>query len=306
MQALAEYILRGRFQAALVVVLAELLSFTGVLFPLSLISGAALALVTLRTGVVQGLTVLAYGMLAMVAVSLLTIHNATALLVMVLPIWLPALVLAEVLRRTISLSATISIGALLALLGVVLTYLLIGDPAPFWTDMIHQWLKAYGMDNLLADSSAVAFIGQLSRYMTGLLATGLLFNTVFALSIARWWQAKLFNPGGFRQEFHEFRVTRWFVWLTLVVLVLSFLPLSESAPLLEHMVGELWLLVFTLYSIQGVAIAHRLVAIYKANVVWLVLFYILMFFTPLSQLVAIIGLVDNWLDIRTRFAKAKG
>lgn len=305
MRALANYIMRGRIQAVSVVVLGALLSLTIILLPLIFISGAALALVTLRHGLVQGLTVLFYSVLVMVTAAMLLLGDAIGVLQLVIPIWIPALLLAELLRRTSSLSATVSIAAMFALLGILITYMILGDPSSYWQASWIEALTLLGADKVLAEPAFIQALELMSRIYTGLAATGFWFMATIVLFIARWWQASLYNEGGFRQEFHSYRMSRWFVWPSLLVLLaMSFSSLNEMS-VAQQLAIELGVLVLSLYTLQGIAVAHRLVAIAKLNMVWLILMYVLLLTPQFNLLMALTGLLDNWLDIRTRFARVK-
>ena len=306
MRFIASYIMRGRLQAVSVVVLSALLSLTMVLLPLVFISGAALALVTLSRGAVQGLTVLAYSVLTLVVAAMLILGDAMGVLQLVLPIWLPALLLAALLRGNVSLSTTVSMAAVVALLGIVITYVLLGDPAHYWYTSWTEALTAMGLTEPMANAEFLQALGMLSRVYTGLAATGFWFMATMMLFIARWWQAGLYNEGGFREEFHSYRMSRWFVWPSLLVLLAMTLSSLGEESVGQQLAIELGVMVFSLYTLQGIAVAHRLVAIAKANVVWLVLMYVLLLTPQFNLFMAFTGLLDNWLDIRTRFARAKG
>lgn len=306
MRALANYIMRGRIQAVTVVTLGALLSLTMVLLPLIFISGAALALVTLRHGLAQGLTVLFYSVLILVTAAMLILGDAVGVLQIVIPIWIPALLLAELLRRTSSLSVTVSIAAIFALLGILLTYMILGDPSSYWQSSWIEALTVMGAKEVLAEPSFIQALEMLSRVYTGLAATGMWFMATMVLFIARWWQAALYNEGGFRAEFHSYRMSRWFVWPSLLVLLAMSLSSLNEMSVAQQLAIELGVLVLSLYTLQGIAVAHRLVAIAKLNLVWLILMYVLLLTPQFNLLMALTGLVDNWLDLRTRFARLKG
>jgi len=65
---------------------------------------------------------------------------------------------------------------------------------------------------------------------------------------------------------------------------------------------ELLLLLAPLFFFQGVALAHALVHAFSANRAWLIGFYALLFLImPHSEiLVASLGFVDTWADLRRR------
>lgn len=137
MKALASYIMRGRFQALLVGVVAASLMwlvppFSTVLGELAL--GAVIALVTLRNGVREGGLIL-FGTAAIAAVlALIAVQEGAFAAAMtgavVVPV-IPVLLLAYVLRKTISWGVTLSMAALLGALVVLAVYAATGDPTAF-------------------------------------------------------------------------------------------------------------------------------------------------------------------------------
>ncbi|MBD3610724.1 MAG: DUF2232 domain-containing protein [Gammaproteobacteria bacterium] len=306
MRAIANYTLRGRMQATLVIALAALLSFTGILAPLSLISGAALALVVLRHGTMQGLTVVAISALIIGLMSVVLFNDLRVLWVVVLSYWVPVLILAELLRRTVSLSVTVSVAAALALGYVALVYLVTGDPAPGWVAQLTPIMQIVMGEPTLQTQDVQALIQTLSKVMTGTQAASELAYTIFALFIARWWQAILFNEGGFRKEFHAFRLAHWLNWPALLILLAMTLSMYNEGGLLGQMAVELGIVILALYVLQGVAVVHGVVGLTQSRSMWLVAMYVLMILPQVVMLVGMVGIVDSWLNFRARFAQANG
>ena len=98
MQFLAAFIMKGRMQAMLV---ASSLAFLSLLFlPVSIVSSATVALVTLRLGGKEGLYVLLSSCLAAALLSMLLLGDYQfALIRMALWMWVPVWVIAIVLRE---------------------------------------------------------------------------------------------------------------------------------------------------------------------------------------------------------------
>jgi hypothetical protein len=134
--------------------------------------------------------------------------------------------------------------------------------------------------------------------MTGAFAAALVAQLLFGLFIARWWQALLYNPGGFGEEFRDLRLGRPFG--VIVLLLLALLPFGDGASL----TANLLLIPGVLLLLQGLAVAHQVRALKQARQAWLVGLYILMIlFMPQTLiLIACVGLVDIWADIRSRIA----
>ena len=119
-----------------------------------------------------------------------------------------------------------------------------------------------------------------------------MFLAVLLLMTARWMQALLFNPGGFRMEFHGLRIERH-VALGLIAIML----LSGSGTI----VPESWALYFLMPLVfAGIALIHAVVSMRRLPVMLLVTFYIVLLLPAAVQLVVLLALLDSWFDIRSR------
>jgi hypothetical protein len=127
----------------------------------------------------------------------------------------------------------------------------------------------------------------------------LILQWLLGLLLGRWWQALLYNPGGFGEEFRGLRLHRG---LGIAGLVLVGLVGFTKGP---GLVADLLVVLFPLYLLQGLAVVHALHHWRKAHGAWLVALYLaLIFFLPHAAiLLACIGLSDIWVDIRGRLAR---
>ncbi len=302
LKTLAAFILRGQSQAVLVTVLFAVLAL--MLPPFSILSGAAVALVTLRLGAQPGGVVMAISTLLVGLLSYFTLGNPAPALMLLTALWLPNWLLAWVLRSTRSLALSLATGGALGLLGVLAVYLALGD-----ANAVSQWWQAilqqvFAPVLQAADDPQRALlsegIARAAQIMTGLMAAGMVLNLMACLFLARGWQAALFNPGGFRDEFHGLRFGRGMGLLTLLLLAMAVLPMGTASSLALDSL----LVLSGLYLLQGLAIAHAVVARRGLNKGWLVGLYIVVFvFLPqLMLVVAAAGWVDTWVDFRRRLA----
>ena len=290
MKALASFIMRGRQWAVLVSAVAAVLSLF--LPPLSYISGAAVALVVLRHGPFEGALVTLGAVVASALFGLLAMGTPMAAVGFLLALWLPLYLAALVLRRSVSLAFTFEVAAAFNGIGVVLAFALLGDPTQWWTGLFEELARempALTLGDQLAEAA---------RMMTGLAAGAVLTSLLLSLLLARWWQAMLYNPGGFRGEFHALRMGRG---ARLVALALF-----AAATLAEGVFGELAanlaLVAVMLFLFEGVAVIHGVVAKLKLAQGWLVALYVLMFLV-LPQMVVLLsalGYADAWVDFRSR------
>ena len=299
MQGLASFTMRGRSQAALVAAAFALLSL---LVPLvGLISSAAVALVTLRKGATEGLIVGAFAGLAGGLLAFAALGSPLPALGFALALWLPVWILSVVLRQTRSLDLTIQLAVLFGVLILAGIHLQAPDPEAYWADLLEP-VRQNLVDRGVVDADASGeLVAQISRWITGTFAATFYFQLLLALFIGRWWQALLYNPGGFGAEMRAFRVRSVAGYLALGLLVLVLLVKDSVRA------SELLMLLAPLFLLQGVAIVHALVHALSASRGWLIGFYVLMVLAmPHAQLlVMVLGLADVWIDLRGRVAARK-
>jgi len=294
-KSIAVFVMRGRSAAVLIA------ASTAVLFwlfpPLLIVSGAVVALVTLRRGAAEGalLAVLAGSSAGALAGLLLGLGAMWPMVSVLLACWTPLWILAWLLRATVSLSVTLRAVALLGLLGVGGFYLVLGDPAVWWSqtlDGLRQGLTMLPSGERATLEQLLDLLRSWAPLLPGQVVSAALLFVLAGLLLGRWWQALLFNPGGFRPEFHQLRLGRP---LALLALALFGAAVLSGWPALSNLV----LVLGTLYSVQGIAVAHALVFKLRLSPAWLLLLYL--FLVPLlSQLVMALGIADAWADFRTR------
>ena len=305
MRAIASYILRGPFQAIMVTAISSVMSL--ILPPLAHVSGACVALVTLRKGLRDGIFVLVISGLVLGLIGVASSKNIPVakifVLAMVLVWWLPVGVSAAVLRYTRSLGFTLLF--LGALCMVVLTgcYLVIGDLPGWWREVLPTMLKPmYEAANFgMAKEELDQVLENMASVMTGIMFATIVYITMINLFIARWVQSMLFNPGGFRAEFYSLKLDRRLVVFLFIIAAVSVFTSGNLA----NYALNLLILIAALYSLQGLAIVYSVVATLNAHVGWLIALYGLMFFALPYVMLALscAGLADNVLDIRARVKK---
>jgi hypothetical protein len=300
MKSLASFVLRGPVQAILVTVVMGVLAI--IIPPLSILSGAAVALTTLRLGNRSGAVVLLGSIGIVVVLAWITAANFSPNVIYLSVLWLFLWVMSWLLRESRSLALATVTSGLLGVLSIAATYLFLGDVTGWWEGVLPPLLEpAMQPGGPLADPElARQILEGLPKVMTGYIAAGLVLNTVLCLYLARSWQAKLFNPGGFSSEFYEMRFGVKAALLSMTVLVLVLVPMGG----LTSAAAEMLIVVLSLYVIQGLAIIHAVVAKKKMHVAWLAVSYIMaLFISP--QLVALLGLADTWTDFRRRISSAE-
>lgn len=291
MRLLASYLMRGRYQAALAVAACAALSL--LLPPLAYLSGAGVGLVTLRHGAREGLLVTLIAAFALGLIAFISLGNPSPGLAFVLVVWLPVGLLAWVLRATHSLACMLMAAGLLGVALVVGMHLFIADPATWWHETLEITVRpALEQSGLMTDAKQMQrWLDEAGRIMTGLMAATMVLSLVFSLFIARWWQALLYNAGGFGREFRALRFNRGMALPALIALAFTLLGEGNSA----QIAGELLTVALVLYTLQGLALAHWWVAKVGAHLAWLVALYGLILALPqASMLLALAGLASTW------------
>ncbi len=295
MRFLANYIMRGPLQAILVTSVTALLGL--LLPPLGYLSGAALALVTLRFGLVEAAQVIGGSIVATALLGTLLVGNPLPPLVYALLLWLPVVVVAYSLRRTVNLARSLLLAALFGAMVVVGVHLGIADPTAWWSGVLQHMIAEAAPEQ---QQVLKPVLSDAARLMTGIVAVAVALGITVSLLLARWWQAQLYNPGGFRSEFHGLRLGRTVALATLLLVAATAMSLPGSS-----LLGDLVPVLLLLQLLQGLAVIHAIVARSSASVGWLVAVYVMLALPVVSAqtafTVAVAGLVDNWMNFRTLF-----
>lgn len=279
MRRLAEYAMSGRFQAATVAVL------FGMMPALNIVSGAVVALVTLRRGLQEGLLITLWA--ALPAGLQLMQGDASAVLML-----LGVLAASQLLRRTESWQ---QVCVLITVIGVLAQASLVFQQA-YITQLqeVFTSLLANGVNLQVIEGGEVvnASPEQLTEVVLRFYGSQQMLLLISCMLLARYWQALLYNPGGFQQEFHSLRfdwrlMLAWFVVLLGGVAGIS--PLSD------------WMPMFCLVPVVGaLAVVHKVVAIRKMGTTWLILAYLMLFLA--APAFVVLGFVDSVVDIRKRMS----
>ncbi len=296
MKAIASYAMRGRPQAALLSSLFAILAM--ILPPLSYISGAIVALTTLRRGVGEGALIAGIATGALAIMSLISTGNMVVAMVFAMMVWLPVWILSVVLRQTISLPLTLAVAAMQVVVVMVIFHMAVGDTVAWWSALFDKaFADALGQPGM---AEMATMLENAPQMMTGIMSTAFFVSMALSLLLARWWQAALYNPGGFRDEFHQIRLDRRVAIAGSAILVLALVSATPGS-----IITDLAVIVGVYASVFGVALIHHWVAGTEASKAWLILLYLLLAFIAPQILVvlAIIGFADAWFNIRRFYEK---
>jgi hypothetical protein len=286
LKGLAEFVMRGRLQALLVTVAGA----GSLLF--CWISASALALVTLRKGAGFGAWLFMWALLP--AGTLFYAYGDSGPLALLAG----TMVLALVLRATVNLPL-----AVLAGVGVgVATGLAMLAFAGAYLDQLVTYFAEFlaGMEQQLSKGGqAVELPRPVAPQIAGMLGAGTAMMSVLCLLLARYWQATLYNPGGFGAEFKALYYPAT-VSSVLVVATVVLYGLGVQ----YHTWAMICLIPLTF---AGLALVHIRIGLSGRGKGWLTGFYIAwLVFDPVKLLVVFFAIADSWLNFRQRWSKGPG
>lgn len=289
MKALAEFAMRGRSQALLVVLIAA----SSLMF--SWIGAAVLALVILRKGVESGAWLLLWALLP--AGALLMVFGDSGPLMNLVG----TAVLAVVLRSTVSLPVTMVAGAAIGVATGLAMVTFGGDALNQMEVLLTEFLG--NLEQQLGsgekDAVAVELHKPSALQIAGMLGLINAMGSSLCLLLARWWQAELYNPGGFGQEFKALLLPPA---ITLSLMVFAIGLFSSG------MDYRTWAGIFVVpLTFAGLALVHARAALRGQGSGWLTGFYLLwLFFDPVKLIVVFVAIADSWLNFRQRWSRGAG
>ena len=289
MRALAEFIMRGRMQATLVVVV-------GAALPLLFwLSAAAGSLVLLRRGWSDAIGILVWALLP--AIGWWYFGEPRTLLVL-----LGALGLALLLRANLSWNRVLLCSVVLGLVYGLVLGAVFREPIEAMAlelqKLMPQMLE--GVHQQMSVDERARLDSLIAPVLTGLIAALLQIVSLLSLMLGRFWQAQLYNPGGFGREFRALRLPPPLAMLLLVGMLLG--------PNLGPQMAMLTPLCSVPLAFAGIALLHGMVAQGRLGKFWLVGLYItlLLFMQLTYPLLVVLAIVDSLFDFRGRFERKQG
>jgi hypothetical protein len=296
LRGIAVFAMQGRWQAAVAIALFSVAAL--MLPPLSYIASGVIALSTLRMGPKEGVKVVAAATVILTLITGLLLNKIFISGLFLISSWLPMLGVTLVLGYTRSLAAGLLAASGLAIVCVFGAYIVLPNPAEWWQQLMAPFFDVVSQQKGWQYDQAQTrdLVVSMSSMMTGLIAAGVSINVMLGLLIGRAWQAKLYNPGGFANEFHQLRLGKPAAILTTVVIAISASPLSESLIVIRECLPVL----LAVFALQGLSIAHAIVKQQQKRSFWLVAIYVLLIvmMPQMVVLLAVIGVLEQWLNFR--------
>lgn len=284
MRGLAEFIMRGRWQALAVAVLGSVLVFAAP------VSAAAIALVTMVQGLRDGGWVALWSLLPALLVGWVSGDYGTGFLLGT--VFVGAMVLAQTLSLSLALLAIVPVSAVggLALLTFNTAFL------EAMLSMLDTWIAALQAESPGSGESLNAFRPTTTQ-VAGLMATGNALIASLSLLLGRYWQTVLFKPGAFGEEFRAFRLPGVLTAILVLVAMLGALNDSEAAA---------WSALAGIpVTLAGFALFHHIAKRQQLGGTFLAVGYVLWIIVDgLKVGVLLAVLLDAFLDLGRR-AKAK-
>ena len=299
MNALAGFIMKGRGQATLA--LSGLTILSWLLSPASVLGVASLALPALRLGAKESLLIGLYSLLIVSVAGEVVMGNGVLAGGSSLALWLPTILVALILRETANLVTTVLAVIVIGMIAVAGFYLVVSDPPAFWNSMLMAVMKP--MLDQQSAAGGEAFMAMTMKllpwYATGAVAAGFMTTIMAGVLIGRWWQASLYNPGGFRLEFYQLSLPPGLSLVVAGILIVMYVSPDGVAEFFSNLLPVL----FMVYVMAGFAVIHAICSVKKTGRLWLFGIYLSLMFAPTILGISIIGLTDAWFDWRKRFAQ---
>ena len=245
------------------------------------LSTVVVALVCLRQGVAAGSLILLWTLLP-VGIGLYLVGDPSPVLALI-----GTFLMAVALRQTMSWELVLIASVLLSVIGTVTFELTAAG-------ILEKFVELYLDYIARVDASLSVTAEEAKSLLLGFFSMGQAIAMVTMLIIARWCQSALYNPGGFRKEFHQLRLSPA-VSLAIVAGMLACYVFSDQ-------LGR-WLPLLTVPLIlAALGLAHWFFASRNMSKHWVAALYasLIMLFQLVYPFLASLALMDSWLNVRNR------
>jgi hypothetical protein len=261
-----------------------------------IISGTVMALLVFKHGAAVAAAQGAVATAILAVVSLLVSASVSQVLGNALVIWAPVILLVVMMRGWRSLTLTLQVTVIAAMLITLGFYAVLGDPNVFWGEILVRISDSFREMGLTQHADILAQERDLiAPQMTVLvvITTWSLYAVVLLLGYAVYRTLP-----GITSNFGLFRDLNFGRVLALIM---------ATASVVAMLTGAIWLqnfafVIFAMFWLQGLAIVHWLHANKRVPLAVIILVYALM---PLLNALlvmglAVVGYIDAWFGFRTR------
>ncbi len=295
MNGLAAFVMRGPWHSAGVAAGCIVLGVA--VPPVTWISGAVVGLVALRLGdrAVPRVVLPALAACALVGAGIW--GQPVAFAGAALGTWVPAYLVARVLRQRGRLDDALLVACGLGWLTAGALHFFVPDLVGLWRETLERIIQpGQGATAVQLDQERLAAaIDRLAPLMTAAVAAAVTLGAIASGLLARWWQAVLDAPGAFRAEFHRLRMGQVAAAITAVLIAGAFA--APSLPIKAFAASAA-----AVQVVQGFAVVHGVIAQRGLSRRWLIGIYVLTVLLPIQMLsgVVLVGMIDAWADFRGR------
>lgn len=299
MIAIGQYLTRNRLNAIWVTLLLAALANLGL--PTFWMALLILSFITLRRGSQEGLILLLFGVLPAL-IALYFTRRATLMnnFFFTVPVFLGTVLtymLSVILNRTHSWRLVLSASVYVGFFVIFVIFLINPDVVAWWKVQMMQSMEQFqnllgnnvrNLDmQLMVDRAAAAFSGLVTAYY--------LLSVLLTLLVARYWQARVFNPGGFSKEWLALSLDR-ISGLIFILAIIAYLAFKHVFTL------NVMLACLVPFAIVGTSIIHASIkrTFKDKAILALIIFYVALLFLALylAGFLAILGALDCFLRFR--------
>lgn len=292
-----DFILQSRLHSMGTAFVLSILPFGGT------VSILIVGLVTLRKGMYEGSLVLLASTLPYVFLLMrptgetqLVFNMVGLVIISNILTWLFAVVLCKYSNWNFTLELAVMLGIIV----VGMTHVFYPNLQDWWGMQVTRYLSNSSAMLEITKSQDISsktqaqVVDVIKKYATSFLTTMVLLNALLQLLVARWWQAAMFNPGGLRIELHHIRLG----YVTGVIFAVGLLLSCLGNSIVIDMMPILYLTFFA----AGLSLIHALASLTKAAWIWLGVVYVvvLLLFPYSVPLLAMLALIDTWVDFRKK------
>jgi len=259
-----------------------------------LTSGVIMVLLVLAQGTRRAATEASVAAAGLLAVSLVFGAPVASIVVLMAGTWVPVALLAVLLVSTRSLTLTMQVSVIVAVVAMVGFNLAVADPEAFWQPYLATMAEIARQNSLELNTE---LLNAEVMTVSATLAFWLLYATALLLGYGL--LKKLPTE---TRDFGRFRYLNFGRVIALILALASLLAVVVDVALLQNIA----FVMFVIFWMQGMAIVHWLHAEGMLPLGAVIAVYILL---PLLQVLlvtvlAVVGYMDAWFEFRRRMKKA--
>jgi hypothetical protein len=263
-----------------------------------ILSGAVMVFLVLYQGAARSMlqAILAAALLGAIAL----VINAPAAQVLLegLITWMPLLLMASLMRHWRSVNLALQVSVIAAASLMIVFFVAVPDPTEFWKTALTAWSEIFAQMGLQEQADVFLTQQDLIAPQMTIIVSFTSWSLVVGVTMLGYALLQLLPGQG--TQFGRFRDFSFGRVLAIVMAVVSLSAVVSGAEWIQNVA----LLMFAVFWLQGLAIAHWLYAAGRIPGFSLALVYALL---PVLNFLAIVGLAitgytDAWFEFRKRIA----